>query len=111
MPKIPFPSVVAVGALQEVAVFCDVYDIYESEIQSDTHDYRQGQSPSTADLSAAFARLVDMEPSWTLEPMRAAVQRLRPRDRRDAAARKDHYWLEQTLNWRAICRNMRPCPA
>jgi hypothetical protein len=99
-PKFRFPSLVAVGTPQDLAAFWDVYEVYESEIPSDTHDYRKGQSPSTAELSAAFARLVDQEPSWTWEPMHAAVERLRPRDRRDAAARKDHYWLVQTLNWR-----------
>jgi hypothetical protein len=101
-PKFRFPRLVTVGASRELTTFLNAYEVYQSELPSETHDFRKGQSPSAADLSAAFARLVDQEPSWIWEPMHAAVERLRPdkRDRRDAAARMEHYWLEQTLNWR-----------
>ncbi len=99
-PELRFPSLVAVGNPRELTTFLDAYEVYQSELPYETHDFRKGQSPSTADLSAAFARLVDQEPSWTWEPMHAAVERLRPRDRREATARKDHHWLVQALNWR-----------
>jgi hypothetical protein len=95
LPKFGWPSLVAVGTADLTAF----YEAYQAEIPTEIYEYRKGQHPSRAELSAAFARIVDKEPSWTWEPMHAAVAKLEPRDR-DPAARLNHEWLVRALNWR-----------